>query len=177
MSASGAVIMSLFAAIWWLVGVSASGHGSGPMYGIPLAVTAGILVVALRRQRDPASESAVERRRQGRLVGIASGVEGLVIFLAINVLANVGRPDWAAPVIAIIVGLHFLPLARWLPARLYYLTGGLLVALGLLGFRILDPAARLLVVSVGAACVLWLTSAEVLRVSASPRERHSVLGT
>jgi hypothetical protein len=51
-----------------------------------------------------------------RKAGIASGVEGLAILLAVNVLAHFGRSDYAAPVIAIIVGLHFMPLAQRLPA-------------------------------------------------------------
>jgi len=167
MSAIGAVIMSFFATIWWLVGVKVSGHGSLAMYAIPVTVTAGMVLLAWRRWGDPSSSSAAERGRQGRLVGIASGIEGLAIFLAVNVLENVERRDLAAPVIAVIVGLHFLPLARWLPARPYYLTGAVLVALGLAGLGVSDPATRLLSVSIAAACVLWITSAAVLQVKAA----------
>ena len=166
MSASGAVIMSVFAAVWWITGGTAAGYGSVRMDAIPVAVTVGVIVLARRWQAEDFS-SAAERARRGRLVGIASGIEGLAIFLAINVLANVGKRDFAVPVIAIIVGLHFFPQARWLPARLYYLTGTFLVALGLAGLRLSDTAVRLLTVSIGAACVLWLTSVAVLLASAT----------
>jgi hypothetical protein len=43
MSADGAMIMSVFAAVWWAAGIRASGHGSAPMYGIPLFVTVAII--------------------------------------------------------------------------------------------------------------------------------------
>jgi hypothetical protein len=150
--------MSVFAAIWWLVGVRASGYGSPPLtYGIPLVVT-GLIVIAALRGRDRLEQvSPEEDARRGRVVGIASGGEGVAILVAVNVLAYAGRSDYAAPVIAIIVGLHFVPLAKWLPARLYYGTCALLVVLGICGFLIRRPDLRLLIVSIGAACILWIT--------------------
>jgi hypothetical protein len=162
MSSTGAIIMGVFAAVWWLVGVRWAGYGSPLIYGIPLAVTALIILAALRSRDRFGQASPEEHARRDRLVIIASAVEGLAIFVAINVLGNVGEIDYAAPVVAIIVGLHFLPLAQRLPARLYYGTGALLVALGVCGFVIRHPAPRLIIVSVGAACILWLTSAVVL---------------
>ena len=162
MSNVGAIIMGVFAAIWWLVGVRASGHGSPLTYGIPLLVTGLIIVAALRGRHRFEPVSPEEHARRGRLVGIASGGEGLAILLAVNVLVNLGLSDYAAPVIAIIVGLHFVPLAQWLPARLYYGTSALLIVLGICGFMLRPPAQRLLIVSVGAASVLWLTCVIVL---------------
>jgi hypothetical protein len=155
--------MGVFAAIWWLVGVRASGYATPPLtYGIPLLVTGLIIVAALRGRHRFEQVSPEEHARRGRLVGIASGVEGLAILLAVNVLAKLGVSDYAAPVIAIIVGLHFVPLANWLPAHLYYGTGALLIVLGICGFAVRSPDRRLLIVSVGAACVLWLTCVLVL---------------
>ena len=154
--------MGVFAALWWLVGVRVSGHASPLTYGIPLFVT-GLIAIAALRGRDRFEQVPPdEHARRGRLVGIASGVEGLAILLAVNVLANIGQRDYAAPVIAIIVGLHFVPLAQRLPARLYYGTAALLIVLGICGFAIRLPNQRLLIVSVGAACVLWLTCVAVL---------------
>ena len=154
--------MGIFAAIWWLVGVRASGHASPSTYGIPIVVT-GLIVVASLRGRDRFEQvSPEERARRGRLVGIASGIEGLAIFVAVNVLARFGRSEYAVPVIAIIVGLHFLPLARRLPAPFYYVTAALLIVLGICGFAIRRPEQRLLIVSIGAACVLWFTCVVVL---------------
>jgi hypothetical protein len=162
MTNTGAIIMGVFAAIWWLVGVRASGHASPLTYSIPILVTGLIFVAALRGRHHFEQVSPEEDARRGRLVGIASGGEGLAIFLAMIVLGNLGLRDYAAPVIAIIVGLHFVPLARWLPAHLYYGTSALLIVLGVCGLAIRAPDRRLLIVSVGAACVLWLTCVLVL---------------
>lgn len=131
------------------------------IYAAGVVVTVVIAGAAWRRSRTMAG-SHDERRHNGRLVGIASGIEGLAIFLAINVLANIHRPDLVGPVVAVIVGLHFVPLARWLPAPLYYVTSALLVVIGIAGLGIHDSHVRLFAVSVGAASILWLTCAGVL---------------
>jgi hypothetical protein len=162
MTPTGAVIMGVFGAVWWVIGIRGSGNTSALMYGIPILITA-VIMVAASRIRSGAATSREEDARRGRLVGIASGIEGLLILVAINVLLNIRKLELAAPVGAIIVGLHFLPLARWLPARLYYATSALLVALGLAGFVIANVDRRFLVVGIGSACVLWLTCLVVLR--------------
>ena len=60
---------------------------------------------------------------------------------------------------AIIVGLHFILLARWLPARFYYVTAALLVGLGTTGFAIGSFDLHVRFVCLGAACTLWLSYA------------------
>lgn len=162
MTPTGAVIMGVFGAVWWVIGIRGSGHTSLLMYGIPLLITAVIMVAALR-VRPGNAPSPEEDARRGRLVGIASGIEGLLILVAINVLVNIRKLEFAAPVGAIIVGLHFLPLARWLPARFYYVTSALLVGFGIAGFVIADTDRRFLAVGIGSACVLWMTGLVVLR--------------
>jgi hypothetical protein len=163
MTATGAMIMSVFAAIWWIVGARFSGYGSLPMYAIPIVATAAVLTLAMRNRSAPAGITPEEERRRGRVVGYASAAEGVAILIAFQVLGMLGKIGWGAPVVAIIVGLHFLPLARWLPARPYYITSGVLVVVGGAGFGVADSARRLLIVSAGAATVLWLTSAAALR--------------
>jgi hypothetical protein len=177
MSIAGAIIMSVFAAIWWMAGVRASGYPALLAYGVPLVVTGLIVIISLRLRDSSEQSSAEESARRGRLIGIASGVEGLAILLAVNVLAYFGRSDYAAPVIAIIVGLHFVPLAQQLPAPLYWATAALLIALGVCGFIIRRTDQRLLIVCVGAACVLWLTCVAVLgrvrSMRANPPNGHA----
>jgi hypothetical protein len=163
MSSSGAIIMSVFAAAWWAVGVGVTGHSALSTFVVPWVVTGAIVAAALRRYGADARLTEKEDSRRGRLVGVASAIEGVAILVAINVLARLRRPDLTAPLVAVIVGLHFLPLAQWLPAPLYYATSALLVALGIAGLGIPDGGQRLLVISVGAACVLWLTCLFVVR--------------
>ena len=162
MSPTGAAIMGAFGAVWWIIGVATYGRATVPLSGVGLVVAATIIMTAWRRGSRSRPQSPEEARRQGRLVGIASAVEGVLIFLAVNVLVNVRRPDLIAPAGAIIVGLHFPPLARWLPARLYYATAALLTAAGVAGLGVADTRLRIVAVSVCAAAVLWLTCGAVL---------------
>jgi hypothetical protein len=162
MSPSGALIMGVFAALWWVVGVRAAGYGSFPLYLIPVVITSGIVVAALRRRTPDHPVQASEERRRDRVIWIASAAEGVAIFVAVNVLGYTGRLAFTAPVVAIIVGLHFVQLARGLPATRYNVTAGLLVALGAVGVALPDATQRLLVVCIGASSILWLTSAWVL---------------
>ena len=74
------------------------------------------------------------------------------------------------PVIALVVGLHFLPLAAVFGVRLYYLTGALIsisaavaaVAL-LMGVTLGNPFGWSVVVGVATAAVLWATAFVLLR--------------
>lgn len=158
----GVVILSVFAVVWCAVGIHAFEHVSPLWYGVPLVVSGAFIAFASRPRFHAPPASPEELARRGRLVGIASGAEGLLILIVVNVCAKIGRRDLFAPVVAMIVGLHFIPLARGLSAPLYYATGALLVALGIVGVGIRDVDHRTVVVTVGAACVLWLTSAVIL---------------
>ena len=171
MSPVGAIIMGIFAGIWWIVGTRAVALSPLPVYLVPAIITGFILVVALRQQRTLVPEDSDEKKRRDRVIGIASGGEGIAILVAANVLANTGRQAFTAPAIAIIVGLHFVPIAHSLPAHRYYLTSGLLVLLGVGGCVVPDVAQRSAVVGVGAACILWLTSVAVVR-HGSQHGRH-----
>ena len=86
----------------------------------------------------------------------------MLILVAINVLRSMGKDAYIAPAIATIVGLHFIPLARALPARRYYVTALLFCAVSVASLWIDDASERLWLVSAASACLLWLTSATVV---------------
>jgi hypothetical protein len=79
---------------------------------------------------DPVA--AAKGKRVGILFGIIFGVKAGLIALCSTLLARRGLGLWIPIAIAIIVGVHFLPLARVFEVRLYYWTGSLSV-LGVLG--------------------------------------------
>lgn len=169
MTATGAVILGIFAVVWWIAGMRTAGHGPPVVWLIPILASLA-LAAAVRRVRGatPAVDDADEARRN-RLVMIWSAAEGVAIFIAINVLVNVGHRDAFVPVVALIVGAHFIPLARGLPAPAYYVTAAALIALGLVGLAMPGRAERITLVSAGAAVVLWITAAIVLRRVANTR--------
>ena len=67
----------------------------------------------------------------GMWFGIIFGAEGLAIFVGINIVTNLGYPDLVIPTLALVVGLHFFPLAKIFKRTVdYYLaTWSTLIAL------------------------------------------------
>ena len=96
------------------------------------------------------------------LFGIIFGIEGGLIWLCATVLARFGLGVWIPIAVAVIVGLHFIPLARVFEVRLYYWTGVLCVV-GMLGCSLIrDSGMRVLCAGLFMAAVLWLTAVLVL---------------
>ena len=65
-------------------------------------------------------EEVAEKKKMGKWFGIIFGAEGLGIFLAVNIVINLGHPDLIIPAIALIVGLHFYPMAKIFKRKIDY---------------------------------------------------------
>ena len=150
------VVLCGFGALWAVGGLVALGSPAWAWAG-PVVLGAGVAAWCLRAAGALPARSRAERRRIARLVGVWSAVEGALIVGVDNVLANTGRVRDVLPATAVIVGLHFLPLARGIPQPAYYATGAALVALGVVGLALADPYAWALA-GFGSALVLWLAS-------------------
>ena len=159
---SGAVILTLFAAFWSIVALA--DWAARPNWAIPAAIVATIILLAMSASRilatrgiesqdDPVAEA--QGKRAGMWFGIIFGVEGGLIFLCSMVLAHERLELWIPVGIALIVGLHFIPLARVFEVPLYYGTGALCV-LGVLACVFIgDSGLRLLLTGLTMATVLW----------------------
>jgi hypothetical protein len=160
----GGIILTLFAAFW---SISALANWvARPNWTIPAAILTTIALLAMSASRmsatrgiksldDPIAEA--QGKRSGILFGIIFGVEGVLIFLCAIVLANEHLDLWIPIGIALIVGVHFLPLARVFEVPLYYGTGALCVV-GVLGCALIgDAGLRLLSAGLTMAVVLWGT--------------------
>jgi hypothetical protein len=150
----GIMIMSGFASLWFVWGLSALGSVPALVLLVPVAVT-GTLIALASRIRMTADEAT--RKRIGRVVGIASGIEGVAIFAAVNVLNWTGHAGYVVCATAAIVGLHFLPLAYFLRVRSYYVAGALITALAVAACAIPNDETRLFVTGTGTAMLLWVT--------------------
>ncbi len=151
-----------YGAIWWIAGFRIAGSGSAVTDALGALRLVALLVAAWRRRQAESPERRRERAQRGYIIGLVTGVLGVVILAAVKLLDDAGRLDFLAPVVAILVGLHFLAFARLFPARIYYLTSALLVALGGVGAFLPTGEARVLGVSLSAAVILWLTCVAVL---------------
>jgi hypothetical protein len=94
----------------------------------------------------------------------ASAFEGTAIGVGINILNNMGVADQYLPLIALIVGVHFLPFARYIPDWRYYLLSLSLMAIGIAGALVPSPDIRAWFVGLSSALVLWAASIVALRV-------------
>jgi hypothetical protein len=168
----GASIMFFFGALWLLLGLY-GGRASARslrvgllLTGMALAVCIGIMARWAVRQSSgsapPSAEPAAVSQQTGRRFGWITAIEGGAIVLAIVLFNAIHRPQFIAPVIAIIVGLHFFPLASLFGAPVYYATGSLGCAIGITGLLISDPALRMSFVGLSFGSLLWLTVAAVL---------------
>ena len=158
----GAIILTLFGAFWSIIALA--NWAARPSWTLPGAILATIALLAISASRisatrgiesldDPIAEA--QGKRAGMLFGIIFGVEGALIFLCSMVLANQHLELWIPIGIALIVGVHFLPLAHVFEVPLYYGTGALCV-LGVLACALIgDTALRLLCAGLTMAAVLW----------------------
>jgi hypothetical protein len=165
----GAVILALFAAFWSIAALA--NWAARPSWTIPAAILATIALLTMSASRiwatrgiesldDPIAEA--RGKRAGMWFGIIFSVEGVLIFLCAMVLAHVHLELWIPIGIALIVGVHFIPLARVFEVPLYYGTGVLCV-LGVLACALIgDTGLRLLAAGLTMAAVLWASVVFIL---------------
>lgn len=155
---AGIWIACIFAAVWGTVGTVALGVSAANAALLNIGISAVIIGLSFRR-RWPRAE--IQHGNPWKSVAIWSSVEGLGIFVAVNVLVRTGHPQLIVPVIAVIVGLHFFPLARGIPLRGFHVTGAALVIFGVSGI-LLPASTSIPLVAIGAAVTLWLTGIHLL---------------
>ena len=144
-------VLCIFAATWGAIGLSPYGL---PAMAIPIAISA-VLIGWTSRIPLP-GRTATEGKRIGRLIAFWSSVQGVAIFAAFALCPLLGIPDAAVPILAIIVGLHFLPLARGIPAPIYDATGLAMIAVGAVAL-LLPASIRYAATGIPCAIILWVT--------------------
>ena len=129
--ATGLILMSFFTLLWAAIafgGLNGSSYWLVllifPVLSIIFVVTAIKLFGAAKHYPKLTSEADIaEEKKTGKWFGLIFGAEGLGIFIAINVVNNLGHPELDIPVIALVVGLHFYPLAKVFKRTIdYYLA-------------------------------------------------------
>lgn len=170
MFTSGIGFFALFGLGWWLLGV---GGLDGPVRVAAIVagclVTAGVLFAAARVLPTVAvAPISADRRRSFNRV---NGVQWLLIAVIAVTCGRAGQPVLIAPLIAIVVGLHFFPLAAVFAEPRLRVPGAALIAAGAVGLvlHLADAPAITVRLGVGAAsaATLWATAAWTLRGMAS----------
>jgi len=167
--ALGALVMGAFGALWTAGGLLLS---SAPAWAwVCLAIVSsafGMHALRLRRAAPPVAgplprEVAERRRRSNRIFAWTSMGEGLGILVAVNVVANLGHPQWQPAAAMVVVGLHFLPQSTAFDYRPHLVTGSVMTAWALVypwlfAAGSLAPAGLL-----GAGAILFASAAWALR--------------
>jgi hypothetical protein len=165
----GALVMSVFGALWAASGLLLSSQaGWGWIVVVSLLVAfvapAVQLLRANPRGQAPLAADQVERQRRAGRIFLWTGVaEGLGIFLAVNVVVNLGHPQWQWAAMMAVVGLHFLPLADAFGYRPHVVTGVAMTAWALAYPWMFAAGALAPVGLFGAAAILFASAAWALR--------------
>lgn len=157
----GALVTALFAVPWALTG---AGVLSEPLPVVVAAVAISVIcmIIALRARPAPRRRRLSDRwGARYRTIGVTQGV---AIALVVGVAVALAAPGVIAPVVCLVVGLHFLPMARVVDQAEYRLTGIALLVTGAAGAIVLvvaGPDIAQSVTGIGAAIILWVTSCVV----------------
>ncbi|MGW1674121.1 hypothetical protein [Streptomyces sp. NPDC002324] len=171
---SGVGFLALFGLGWWLLGASAFG---GPVR-LVLMVVGCVVAVALMlaaRRFLPASAGGpfpADRRRRFNQI---NGLQWLLIIVIAVVCRQAGAPVLVPALVAVVVGLHFLPLAVVFEQPRLRVPAALLVASGAAGVTVWltdgpDETVRL-VVGLASALSLWATAAWTVAGTAPAAEQ------
>jgi hypothetical protein len=116
--ATGLLMMAVFTMMWSGIAYGSLEHG---LVVLVIASLIGIAFIANAiylfkiSKRFPGLESKADKaegKRTGKWFGIIFGAEGLGIFIVVNLVINLGYADLTIAVIALVVGLHFYPMAK-----------------------------------------------------------------
>jgi hypothetical protein len=99
-----------------------------------------------------------ESVRKSRMFNLVNAGQWGTIFIVAFVLSQVGYARWILPMIILIVGLHFLPLARLFSYRPHYLTGAALILLACIYPFVAPEGPESALGALGTGLVLWLSA-------------------
>lgn len=161
MGATGAVIMAFFGAVFGTATLILPIGIRDAKLLAPLIVFMIILSAALAVVRRPGQRLTLSPGAE-RVVMWSSIAEGIGIFLGIELVVNFGHESWQLPVIALAVGLHFLPIARAASLSAFYVLGSVLIAVAIIGVALPSPFGP--TISGGAAALaLWVAAIMAIR--------------
>jgi hypothetical protein len=178
---TGATFMFGFGIVWLLLGLFRG--RSSPIWVrvalllLGIGLGASIFILSSRASAlphdvfQPTPQQIAANREITRHFYLIFGAELVAIFLTVVVLRLIHYPDYILPGIAIIVGIHFVPLAALFKSPLFYGTGLVGCVIGLIGFFVADPGLRQKVVGLSFGLMLWVTALWIVCVglTAAPR--------
>jgi hypothetical protein len=173
------LVVGLFGWGWLLWGLFAA-RAFAPLRGIALLIVEILLLAravhfiakgrSLRRRYPPLPES-VKRNARKWFLTVAAEVAAIVV--VVNLANWVQRPDLLISWIAMVVGVHFLPLAKIFRAPALGVIGILMTTWCLLCWALFRSNALVSSAALGTGILLWAASAAAL-LGARGRSRAAI---
>lgn len=157
----GAVVMATFGAGWLGMGLGmakAFNGVTGPLFGCAELVLMGFSITLLRSGRLLAKRFPLppeERRPVLRAFLVLLLAEVIAILLVLILAERMGRTDLMADWCALVVGLHFFPLARIFRAPQMVVIGAASTLWSLLCWALFRGNVLTIAVSVGTGVLFW----------------------
>jgi len=157
--------MSLFNTLWTVIAENSLRGKDHWLFGIAFFIIVVVFVYncfkfdKLSKSLPPddvSLEFAAKEKKKNKWFGIIFGLEGLVIFILVNVLNNIGLPQYFIACFALIVGLHFFPIGVIYKRKFDYFAGTwtCLVAIAgmfLIANKTYSPAIITAIIGIGCA--------------------------
>ncbi|MFJ8102043.1 DUF7010 family protein [Lysinibacillus sp. NPDC096212] len=177
-TASGVIFMAFFGTLWAGIGIRGL-QGWGFLWllifslliGVILLIGGIVLIMNSKSLSNERAEGNSQRwKRKNMWFGIIFGLEGVLIAIAAGICGSTNHLDLFVPVMALIVGAHFFPLAQLFQVKIYYITGSLLcllsaIALFTFPINVTWSNYQIMVwwtsVGFGSALILWGTGVAV----------------
>ena len=167
--ALGGIFLSLFGAAW-LCGAAYAYAGPDPALLAAIAVVAlamtawAVAIFRARRRSFTATGDAAARRRVRKSFMVVNAVQWSSIGLAVLLLNLTGHVAWILPAVILVVGLHFVPLAKIFHYSGYNLTALALVLVAVLTLLFGGSSnASIALTLLATGVILWLTALTLLR--------------
>jgi hypothetical protein len=164
--ARGALICAAFGSYWMVFAVVYSGHPSASgfvMVGVPALVLIGTAIYHVRLVR-PLTKTEADKahwRSVRKVYWINFALEWGLIFAAGAVIAHLGRMDLIPQVFGVVVGFHFIPLAKVFRSTRCYWTGGAMVIAAVASLLVAPGGLRNILGCCAVGLPLWLTAVAI----------------
>jgi hypothetical protein len=165
--ARGAIVCALFGSAWMFWTAAFAPTAKISAFAVVTAITILIAGWAVSRVRVARryKDSAADRDRWASIAPwfwadtVAEWVLGAAAVIA---LAHFGRYPLIPQFLGIIIGLHFLPLAKILGAPRYYVMGTVIILCVLASILVPEGSIRNMLACAGIGLPMWITAVVIL---------------
>ncbi|RII14268.1 hypothetical protein DSC45_21505 [Streptomyces sp. YIM 130001] len=160
---AGVGFFALFGLAWWAAAVGTFEATAVVLTASVAGVAVSVALMLAAKRLLPESMGGPPPKEQRRAFGWINLAQWAVIAVVAVVCGRAGVPEYIPALIAVVVGLHFVPLAAVFGQPQLRVPGGMLMLAGAAGcgIRLADgsPETMRLVVGGLAALTLWGTAA------------------